>query len=277
MKRELIESKNKSELRNFIRESEELILRTQRELEWAKDAYTRKYNKSSIADGAYYAKEKGGTDVLLVEVVDSKADSYCDLAENKVWYVRGRIIEYISRKPKIRKVKDTLEMTLNGKKWTLELLVSYDYADLTVSYSSDLTYLNLPILSDHDRKITLIQWRRLFSTYPALADAINRLIDATNFYYNTNFDRITDSNSTIFDFTDKDNFKALVESTGDGADLKTKIRALYTILCYFSLANEGSWGWALRKDRVDNTVNWINDRIAELEAELGKSGESFDL
>lgn len=277
MKRELIENKNKSELRDFIRESEELILRTQIELEWAKDAYTRKYDKSGIADGAYYAKEKGGTETLLVEVIDSKANSYCDLAGTRVWYVKSRIIEYISRKPKIRKVKDTLEMTLNGKKWTLELLVSYDYADLTVSYSSDLTYLNIPILSDHDRKVTLAQWRKLFNTYPTLADAINRLIDVTNFYYNTNFDRLTKSNSTIFDFTDKDNFKALVESSKDSAELKVKIRALYKILCYFSLANEGSCGWALRKDRVDNTVKWINDAITELEAELGKSGESFDL
>lgn len=33
MKRELIENKNKNELRDFIRESEELILRTQIELE----------------------------------------------------------------------------------------------------------------------------------------------------------------------------------------------------------------------------------------------------
>lgn len=277
MKRITIENKSKSELRDFIRESEELIAQTQKELEWAKDAYKKKSDKSSIADGAYYAKEKGGTSALLVQVIDSKAESYCDLASDRYWYFEGRHIEYISRKPRIRTVKNTLEMTLDGKKWTLELLVSYDYADLSVSYNSDVTYKNIPILSDYDRKITLIRWRKLFDTYPAFADAINRLIDVTNFYYNTNFDRITKSNSTIFDFTDKDNFKALVESTKDSAELKTKIRVLYSILLYFNNANDGSWDWALRKQRVDAVVRWINDAITELEAELGKSGESFDL
>ena len=277
MKRITIENKSKSELRDFIRESEELIAQTQRELEWARNAYKKKSDKSSIANGAYYAKEKDGTDALLVQVIDSKADSYCDLAADRYWYSEGRHIEYISRKPKIRTVKNALEMTLNGKKWTLELLVSYDYADLEVSYNSDVTYKNIPILSDYDRKITLIRWRKLFDTYPAFADAINRLIDVTNFYYNTRFDRLTDSDSHIFDFTDKDNFKALVESTGDSAELKTKIRVLYNILLYFNNANDGSWDWALRKQRVDAVVRWINDAITELEAELGKSGENFDL
>lgn len=268
MKRELIENKNKNELRDFIRESEELILRTQIELEWAKDAYTRKYDKSSIADGAYYAKEKGGTEALLVQVIDSKAHSYCELAGYKVWYFGGRYIEYISRKPKIRTVKNSLEMTFAGRKWTLELLVSY---------SLDFGYSKIPILSDYDRKITLIQWRKLFDTYPAFADAINRLIDVSNFYYNTRFDRLTDSNSSIFDFTDKDNFKALVASTKDGTELATKIRVLYNILLYFSFANEGSQDWALRKQRVEATVKRINDDVAELETKLTKSGENFDL
>lgn len=277
MKRVTIENKSKAELRDFIRESEELIAQTQRELEWAKEAYEKKYDDSGIADGAYYAKEKGGTEVLLVQVIDSKACSYCDLASDRYWYFEGRHIEYISRKPRIRTVKNALEMTLNGKKWTLELLVSYDYADLSVSFNSDVTYLNIPILSESDRQITLIQWRKLFDTYPAFADAINRLIDVTNFYYNTCFNRITKSDSHIFDFTDKDNFKTLVESTNDGAELKTKIRALYSILLYFNNANDGSWDWALRKQRVDAVVKWINDAITKLETELGKSGESFDL
>ena len=268
MKRVTIENKSKSELRDFIRESEELISRTQRELEWAKDAYEKKYDRSGIADGAYYAKEKDGTDALLVQVIDSKANSYCELAGYKVWYFGGRHIEYISRKPKIRTVKDTLEMTFNGKKWTLELLVLY---------SSDFGYSKIPILSDYDRKITLIQWRKLFDTYPAFADAINRLIDVTNSYYNTRFDKITDSGSNIFDFTDKDNFKALVESAKDETELATQIRTCYNILLYFSFANEGSRDWVLRKQRVEATVKRINDDITELEAELGKSGENFDL
>lgn len=277
MKRVTIENKSKSELRDFIRESEELIAQAQKELEWARNAYEKKYDDSGIADGAYYAKEKDGTEVLLVQVIDSKACSYCDLAGDRYWYSEGRHIEYISRKPRIRTVKNALEMTLDGKKWTLELLVSYDYADLSVSYNSDVTYLNIPILSESDRRITLIQWRKLFDTYPTFADAINRLIDVTNFYYNTCFNRITKSDSHIFDFTDKDNFKALVESTKDGAELKTKIRALYSILLYFNNANDGSWDWALRKQRVDAVVKWINDAITELEVKLGKSGENFDL
>ena len=277
MKRITIENKSKAELRDFIRESEELIAQTQRELEWARNAYEKKSNDSGIADGAYYAKEKGGGGALLVQVIDSKACSYCDLAGDRYWYSEGRHIEYISRKPRIRTVKNALEMTLDGKKWTLELLVSYDYADLSVSYNSDVTYLNIPILSESDRQITLIQWRRLFNTYPAFADAINRLIDVTNFYYNTRFNRITKSDSHIFDFTDKDNFKALVESTKDGAELKTKIRVLYSILLYFNNANDGSWDWASRKRRVDAVVRWINDAITELEVKLGKSGENFDL
>lgn len=277
MKQVTIENKSKSELRDFIRESEELIAQTQKELEWARNAYKKKSDTGSIADGAYYAKEKGGTGALLVQVIDSKAKSYCDLAGDRYWYFEGRHIEYISRKPRIRTVKNTLEMTLDSKKWTLELLVSYDYADLSVSYNSDVTYLNIPILSESDQQITLIQWRRLFDTYPAFADAINRLIDVTNFYYNTRFNRITKSDSHIFDFTDKDNFKALVESTQDGAELKTKIRVLYSILLYFNNANDGSWDWALRKQRVDAVVRWINDAITELEVKLSKSGENFDL
>lgn len=277
MKQVTIENKSKSELRDFIRESEELIAQTQKELEWARNAYKKKSDESSIADGVYYAKEKDGTDALLVQVIDSKAYSYCDLTADRYWYSEGRHIEYISRKPRIRTVKNTLEMTLNGKKWTLELLASYDYADLSVSYNSDVTYLNIPILSESDRQITLIQWRRLFDTYPAFADAINRLIDVTNFYYNTCFDKLIDSNSRIFDFTGKDNFKALVESTKDSTELKTKIRVLYSILRYFNNANDGSWDWALRKQRVDAVVRWINDAITELEVKLGKSGENFDL
>lgn len=268
MKQVTIENKSKSELRDFIRESEELIAQTQRELEWAKDAYEKKHDENDIVDGTYYAKEKDGTDALLVQVIDSKAHSYCELAGYKVWYFGGRYIEYISRKPRIRTVKNALEMTLNGKKWTLELLVSY---------SPDFGYSKIPILSDYDRKITLIQWRKLFDSYPAFADAINRLIDVTNWYYDTRFARLTDSNSSIFDFTDKDNFKALVVSTKDGTELATKIRALYNILLYFSFANEGSRDWALRKQRVEATVKRINDDIAELETELSKSGENFDL
>lgn len=277
MKQVTIENKSKSELWDFIVESEELIAQTQKELEWARNVYKKKSDESSIADGAYYAKEKNGTGALIVQVIDSKAHSYCDLAADRYWYSEGRHIEYISRKPRIRTVKNALEMTLDGKKWTLELLVSYDYADLLVLYNSDVTYLNIPILSESDRQITLIQWRKLFDSYPAFADAINRLIDVTNFYYNTHFNRITKSDSHIFDFTDKDNFKALVESTQDGAELKTKIRALYSILRYFNNVNDGSWDWALRKQRVDAVVRWINDAITELEVKLSQSGENFDL
>lgn len=277
MKQITIENKSKSELWDFIIESEELIAQTQKELEWARNAYKKKSDESSIADGAYYAKEKGGAGTLLVQVIDSKAKSYCDLAGDRYWYSNGRHIEYISRKPKIRTVKNALEMTLDGKKWTLELLVSYDYADLLVLYNSDVTYLNIPILSESDRQITLIQWRKLFDSYPAFADAINRLIDVTNFYYNTHFNRITDSDSHIFDFTDKDNFKALVESTQNGAELKTKIHVLYSILRYFNNVNDGSWDWALRNQRVDAVVRWINDAITELEVKLSQSGENFDL
>ena len=68
-----------------------------------------------------------------------------------------------------------------------------------------------------------------------------------------------------------------MESTRDSAELKTKIRALYSILLYFNNANDGSWDWALRKQRVDAVVRWINDAITELEVKLGKSGENFDL
>ena len=83
-------------MRDFIRESEELIAQTQKELDWARNAYKKKSDKSSIANGAYYAKEKDGTDALLVQVIDSKADSYCDLAGDRYWYSEGRHIEYIS-------------------------------------------------------------------------------------------------------------------------------------------------------------------------------------
>ena len=92
MKQVTIENKSKSELRDFIRESEELIAQTQKELEWARNAYKKKSDKSSIADGAYYAKEKDGTDALLVQVIDSKADSYCDLAVDRYWDSEGRHI-----------------------------------------------------------------------------------------------------------------------------------------------------------------------------------------
>lgn len=70
MKQVTIENKSKSELRDFIRESEELIAQTQKELEWARNAYKSKSDESSIANGAYYAKEKDGTDSLLVQVID---------------------------------------------------------------------------------------------------------------------------------------------------------------------------------------------------------------
>ena len=89
MKQVTIENKSKSELRDFIRESEELIAQTQRELEWARNAYKKKSDESGIANGAYYAKEKDGTGALLVQVIDSKADSYCDLAGDRYWYFEG--------------------------------------------------------------------------------------------------------------------------------------------------------------------------------------------
>ena len=70
--------KSRDELEDFIKQSEELIARTEKEIAWAREIVASKANETSLKNGIYYAKAKGKPEVLLVEVSNFKACSYID-------------------------------------------------------------------------------------------------------------------------------------------------------------------------------------------------------
>lgn len=68
MNRATMKQKSRDELEDFIKQSEELIARTEKEIEWAREIVASKANETSLKNGIYYAKAKGSAEVLLVTV-----------------------------------------------------------------------------------------------------------------------------------------------------------------------------------------------------------------
>lgn len=267
MKKETIKQKSKRELQKFILQTEKCIAQKQEELDLAKEVLKVK-GEESIVDGAYYAEVKDGSEALLVQVTDSKVHSYCELAGHKLWFEKGRLVEFIKRKPKVRKVRDRFEMALNGKKWELELLVSY--ADIDLRYSSSdlaVTYLQIPILSERDRLFTLRRWIRLLQDYPALKDAINRLIVVMNERYNMRIEMISDLDSEILEMTEVAKFREFVELNRNDVEMKVYVKVIYEIMRWFTWVNECN-RWKMRGRRVEWVVGEIDKVVSEMEEEI---------
>lgn len=121
MKRSSMKQKSKNELEAFISESEALIKRTEEEIGWAKEIISRKADEIELVDGIYYAKAKGVSEVLLVEVSGYKAVRYVDPS---VFGYDG-IEEYnFTRRINVRIVKNRFVISHDGKQWELSLLLS---------------------------------------------------------------------------------------------------------------------------------------------------------
>ena len=120
MNKATMRQKSRDELEAFIRESEELIARTEKEIAWAREIVASKANELSLKNGIYYAKAKGSAEVLLVEVSNFKACSYIDPSVFDYYGVREH---RFTRRLNVRIVKNQFMINHDSKQWVLEPLI----------------------------------------------------------------------------------------------------------------------------------------------------------
>lgn len=137
--------KSRDELEDFIRQSEELIARTEKEIAWAREIVASKANETSLKNGIYYAKAKGSAEVLLVEVSNFKACSYIDPSVFDYYGIR----DYrFTRRLNVRIVKN--QFMINH-----EPLIPDNVATLNIYLTQ------VPVLSEYDRLPIIKQWLKV--------------------------------------------------------------------------------------------------------------------
>lgn len=257
MNRATMRQRSKNELEAFISESEAMIAQKREEIGWAKEIISRKADEIELVDGIYYAKAKGVPEVLLVEVSGYKAVRYVDPS---VFGYEG-IEEYnFTRRINVRIVKNRFVISYDGKQWELELLLS---STLNIRLSQ------VSILSEYDRLLIIKQWLKVLNSYPKLKPLLNELINKANEYYGLRLGKLDGIDSDLFDFTDKDKYKAFIARSTDYKLVHNQLVAVRNII-YFIREFAYSRNYDKIKSQIENKLKWYDKQILERNQEVFK-------
>ena len=252
--------KSRDELEAFISESEALIKRTEEEIGWAKEVIRKKANETSLKNGIYYAKAKGSAEVLLVEVSGYKAVSYIDPSVFDYYGVR----DYrFTRRLNVRIVKNQFMINHDSKQWVLEPLIPDNVATLNIYLTQ------VPVLSEYDRLPIIKQWLKVLNSYPKLKSLLNELINKANEYYGLRLGKLDGIESDLFDFTDKDKYKAFIARSTDYKLVHNQLVAVRNII-YFIREFAYSRNYDKIKSQIENKLKWYDKQILERNQEVFK-------
>lgn len=257
MNKVTMRQRSKSELEAFISESEAMIAQKKEEIGWAKEFISKKADEIELVDGIYYAKAKGVPEVLLVEVSGYKAVRYVDPS---VFGYDG-IEEYnFTRRINVRIVKNRFVISHDGKEWELELLLS---STLNIRLNQ------VSILSEYDRLPIIKQWLKVLTSYPKLKPLLNELINKANEYYGLRLGKLDGIESDLFDFTDKDKYKAFIVRSTDYKLAHNQLVAVQNII-YFIREFAYSRNVGKIKSQIENKLKWYDKQILERNQETFK-------
>lgn len=260
MNKATMRQKSRDELEAFIRESEELIARTEEEIVWAREIVASKANETSLKNGIYYAKAKGSAEVLLVEVSNFKACSYIDPSVFDYYGVREH---RFTRRLNVRIVKNQFMINHDSKQWVLEPLIPDNVATLNIYLTQ------VPVLSEYDRLPIIKQWLKVLNSYPKLKSLLNELINKANEYYGLGMGEMDGIESDLFDFTDKDKYKSFVEKSSDYKLVHNQLVAIRNII-YFIREFAYSRNYDKIKSQIENKLKWYGKQILERNQEAFK-------
>lgn len=257
MKRSSMRQKSVGELEAFISESEALIKRTEEEISWAKEFISRKADEIELVDGIYYAKAKGSAEVLLVEISDYKAVKYIDPGVYDSWGVRDyRFV----RKLNVRIIKDKFVINHDHRRWELELLVPEPLG---------INLTQVSVLSEYERMSIIRQWVKLLNSYQELKRLINELISRVNEYYGLSLGEITDENSDLFLFTDKDKYKEFIARSTDSRCTHNRLVGVRNMIDYIRefvySRNDGKI-----RNQIESKLKWYDKQLDERNKEMYK-------
>lgn len=257
MKKSSMRQKSRDELEAFISESEALIKRTEEEIGWAKEFISKKADEIELVDGIYYAKAKGSAEVLLVEVSNFKACSYIDPGVYDSWGVRDyRFV----RKLNVRIIKDKFVINHDHRRWELELLVPEPLG---------INLTQVSVLSEYERMPIIRQWVKLLNSYQELKRLINKLISRVNEYYGLSLGEITDENSDLFLFTDKDKYKEFIARSTDSRCTHNRLVVVRNMIDYI---REFVYSRNVGKIRnqIESKLKWYDKQLDERNKEMYK-------
>ena len=249
--------KSKNELEAFISESEALIAQKQEEIGWAREVIRRKADEIELVDGIYYAKAKGSAEVLLVEISDYKAVKYIDPGVYDSWGVRDyRFV----RKLNVRIIKDKFVINHDHRRWELELLVPEPLG---------INLTQVSVLSEYERMSIIRQWVKLLNSYQELKWLINKLISRVNEYYGLSLGEITDENSDLFLFTDKDKYKEFIARSTDSRCTHNRLVGVRNMIDYIRefvySRNDGKI-----RNQIESKLKWYDKQLDERNKEMYK-------
>ena len=260
MKRSSMRQKSVGELELFICESEELIARMEKEIVWAREIVASKANETSLKNGIYYAKAKGFAEVLLVEVSNFKACSYIDPSVFDYYGVR----DYrFTRRLNVRIVKNQLMINHDRKQWVLEPLIPDNVSTLNIYLTQ------VPVLSEYDRLPIIKQWLKVLNSYPRVKSLLNELINKANEYYGLRLGKLDGIESDLFDFTDKDKYKAFIARSTDYKLAHNQLVAVRNII-YFIREFAYSRNYDKIKSQIEAKLKWYRKQILERNREAFK-------
>ena len=260
MNRATMKQKSRDELEDFIKQSEELIARTEKEIAWAREIVASKTNETSLKNGIYYAKAKGVPEVLLVEVSGYKAVRYVDPS---VFGYDG-IEEYnFTRRINVRIVKNRFVISHDRKQWVLEPLIPDNVTTLNIRLTQ------VSILSEYDRLPIIKQWLKVLNSYPKLKPLLNELINKANEYYGLRLGKLDGIESDLFDFTDKDKYKAFIARSTDYKLAHNQLVAVRNII-YFIREFAYSRNYDKIKSQIESKLKWYDKQILERNQEAFK-------
>lgn len=257
MNRATMRQRSKNELEAFISESEALIKRTEEEIGWAREVISRKADEIELVDGIYYAKAKGVPEVLLVEISDYKAVKYIDPGVYDSWGVRDyRFV----RKLNVRIIKDKFVINHDHRRWELELLVPEPLG---------INLTQVSVLSEYERMSIIRQWVKLLNSYQELKRLINELISRVNEYYGLSLGEITDENSDLFLFTDKDKYKEFIARSTDSRCTHNRLVEVRNMIDYIRefvySRNDGKI-----RNQIESKLKWYDKQLDERNKEMYK-------
>lgn len=257
MKKSSMRQKSRDELEAFISESEALIAQKKEEIGWAKEFISKKADEIELVDGIYYAKAKGSAEVLLVEVSNFKACSYIDPGVYDSWGVRDyRFV----RKLNVRIIKDKFVINHDHRRWELELLVPEPLG---------INLTQVSVLSEYERMPIIRQWVKLLNSYQELKRLINKLISRVNEYYGLSLGEITDENSDLFLFTDKDKYKEFIARSTDSRCTHNRLVVVRNMIDYI---REFVYSRNVGKIRnqIESKLKWYDKQLDERNKEMYK-------
>ena len=257
MNRATMRQRSKNELEAFISESEAIIAQKQEEISWAKEFIRKKADEVELVDGIYYAKAKGSAEVLLVEISDYKAVKYIDPGVYDSWGVRDyRFV----RKLNVRIIKDKFVINHDHRRWELELLVPEPLG---------INLTQVSVLSEYERMPIIRQWVKLLNSYQELKRLINELISRVNEYYGLSLGEITDENSDLFLFTDKDKYKEFIARSTDSRCTHNRLVGVRNMIDYI---REFVYSRNVGKicNQIESKLKWYDKQLDERNKEMYK-------